>query len=177
MSDRLEDFIRNNRAELDIDEPSANLWKGIEEHIPSQKKRKLWTTMGVAASVMILVVAAYFLGMNNTSSSLDERSFASEMQFQEFEEASEYYTTTINHKFSQAKDAGMDDDILNDLKQLDEVYNELKEEMLTTEYQDKEFLINLMINNYKTKINILERIINKNKSDESKITNDETINI
>ena len=177
MSDRLEDFIRNNRAELDIDEPSGNLWKGIEDHIPNQKKRKLWTTMGVAASVMILVAAAYFMGMQNTSNTLDARSFASESQFQEFEEASKYYTTTIDYKFAQAKDAGMDDEIMNDLMQLDEVYNELKEEMLTTEYQDKEFLINLMINNYKTKIDILERITNKNKSDESKITEDETINI
>lgn len=177
MSDRLEDFIRNNRSELDIDEPSANLWKEIEDHIPSQKKRRLWTGLGVAASVMILVVAAYFMGLQNSANSFDAQSFASESQFLEFEEASEYYTKTIDYKFSQAKDAGMDDEVLNDLMQLDEVYNELKEEMLTTEYEDKEYLINLMINNYKTKINILERIINKNSSDESKITNDETINI
>ncbi|GLR18584.1 hypothetical protein [Portibacter lacus] len=177
MSDSLEDFIRNNRAELDVDEPSINLWQGIEDKIPSQKKRKLWSSMAVAASVMVLVVAAYFMGVQHSGSDINKNLFANEQDFQEFQETNDYYTTTIDYKMSQAKDAGIDSEVLNDLKQLDEVYNELKEEMLTSDHQNKEFLINLMIKNYKTKIDILERIINKKNSNELKITDDETINI
>jgi hypothetical protein len=177
MSDRLEDFIRNNRAELDLDEPSAHLWAGIENRIPSSRRMTLYRTISVAASVMVLVVAAYFMGVRSNANSFDEDLFASEAQFKEFQEASDYYTTTIDYKTSQAKQAGMDQDVINDLKQLDEVYKELKNELLTTEYQDKEYLINLMINNYKTKINILETIINKNEKNEYKTTTNETLNI
>ena len=177
MSDHLEDFIRNNRSELDIDEPSAHLWQGISGQIPNQRRRLRWGTFGIAASVLILVAAAYFMGLQNSSNDLEKQMFANESEFREFQEASDYYTTTIDYKMSQAKEAGIEKDVLNDLKQLDDVYNELKQEMLTTEYEDKEILINLMIKNYKTKIGILERIINKKNNDELKITDDETINI
>lgn len=177
MSDHIEDFIRNNRAELDLDEPSSSLWLGIEQRIPSASKRMLLRYMSAAASVMILIVASYFVGVRSNSPSLHEDLFASEAQFQEFKEASNYYITTIDHKTSQAKEAGMDKEVMNDLKQLDEVYNELRNELITTEYKDKEYLINLMINNYKTKINILERIINKKEKNENTISEDETLNI
>ncbi len=178
MSDNLEDFIRSNRSELDIDEPSLQLWNSIEEDLPSRRKRKLWTSLSVAASVLVLLAAAYVLGLNQSNSQqLNQEFFASESHFQEFQEASDFYTTTIDHKMSQVKGMGVEDDVINDLEQLDEVYNELREEMLTSEYEDKEYLINLMIKNYKTKIDLLERIINKKNSNDSKITKDETISI
>lgn len=177
MSDSLEDFIRNNRSELDIDEPSSLIWNEIEGKIPSSNRRRLYTVLSVAASVMILVVAAYFMGLNSSTSSLDPEVFASAEQYQEFQEASHYYNTEIDYKIAEAKEVGMDSDVVNDLKQLDEVYNELKEELLTTEYQDKEYLIHLMIKNYKTKISILERIINKNDNNNYKTTKDETLKI
>ncbi|WP_235297530.1 hypothetical protein [Portibacter marinus] len=177
MSDRLEDFIRNHRSELDIDEPSVNVWNEIEGHIPSSKRRMLWSGLSVAASVLVLIVAAYFLGISKGQQTISQDMFASETEFKEFQEASDYYMTTIDHKMDQVQQLGIDEDVANDLKQLDEVYEELKEEMLTSEYENKEILINLMINNYKTKIDILERIISKKNSNESKITIDETISI
>lgn len=177
MSDHLEDFIRNNRSEFDIDEPSIQLWKGIEHQIPGRKPFRLWTSISVAASVLVLIVAAYFIGLSNAEPSLDKNLFASEDEFEEFKEASEYYMTTIDYKMDQAKAMGVEDDVLEDLKQLDEVYNELREEMIISQTGDREVLINLMINNYKTKIDILERIIDKKNNNESKIKTDETISI
>jgi len=177
MSDKLEDFIRNHRSELDIDEPSATAWKGIEQQIPSAKKRRLWSIMSAAASVLILVVSAYIIGMNNGQERIDRELFASQTEYTEFQEARKHYITTIDHKMSQAQQMGVEEDVLNDLRQLDEVYEELKEEMITSDYENKEILISLMIKNYKTKIDILERIINKKNNDESNSNRKETISI
>ena len=44
MSKRLEDFFKENKEEFDDLEPSADLWKRIEKHLPAeplvQKKRE-----------------------------------------------------------------------------------------------------------------------------------------
>ena len=37
MSDKLKDFIRNNRDEFDNREPSDRVWKGIEKEIGDKR--------------------------------------------------------------------------------------------------------------------------------------------
>lgn len=178
MSDRLEDFIRNNRSEFDIESPSSFVWEAIEKEIQKKPKFNIIKILSVAASVMILVAAGYFMGSQNNSNEIDANLFASETQFDEFKEAEEFYVRTINYQMGEINTLDVDDDVISDIEQLDAIYEELKEEMLNNQYKDKEVLINLLINNYKTKIEILERIINKTKiqSDDKKFDN-ETITI
>ena len=178
MSDQLEDFIRNHRSEMDIEEPSGLVWKGIEGEIATKKRSPIFKTMGIAASILVLITAGYWVGQQNGSQQLDQSLFASETQYQEFNEAEEFYTRTINYKIDEATDMGVDQDVLSDLQKLDEVYNELKSEMINSRDKDKEEIIKLLINNYKTKIDILELIINKTKNYKDEKSIDlESINI
>ncbi len=177
MSDQLEDFIRNNRKDFDIDDPSPMVWDSINKELHGRPKRRLFSIIGIAASALILVTAGYFMGSQNNQE-IESTLFANEEQYQEFKEAEVYYTNTISSKMTEVEDLGVESDVLNDLMQLDEVYQELKEEMLAAEYKDKEVLVNLLIKNYQTKIAILEKIIGKTKNaTQSKNFNNETINI
>lgn len=180
MSDRLEDFIKQNRPSFDLEEPGGHLWKAIEADLPNKKNklRLISRITGIAASILIVLSAGYFIGARQQSGQLSQDVFASEQQYQEFQEAQQYYISTIQDKMDKVEDMGAEEETLNDLKQLDEIYEELKAELLKNQYKDKDYLINLMINNYKTKIGILERIIEKSEQqNEQKIEENETINI
>ncbi len=180
MSDRLEDFIKQNRSAFDFDEPGGHLWKAIEADLPVKKNRLrlISRISGIAASVLILLSAGFYLGTRQQSNQLSQDAFASQQQYREFQEAQQYYISTIKDKMDKVEDMGAEEETLNDLKQLDEVYEELKTELLENQYKDKDYLINLMINNYKTKIGILERIIEKSEQqNEQNLEKNETINI
>lgn len=178
MSDQLEEFIKKNRSEFDLFEPPQNVWKRVDKELSKGKRIKFLRYTGIAASFLILVCAGYFFGLQQGSSDLDKRLFASETQYEEFKEAKQYFTKTISNKITEAENLDVDEDVWADLQQLDEVYNELREEMLMSEFKDKEALVDLMINNYRTKIEILERIIERTKNaQQSKNLKDETINI
>ena len=140
MSDRLEDFTKQNRSAFDLEEPGGHLWKAIEAELPGKKSRlRLITRIsGIAASVLIVLSAGYFLGARQQSGQISKEVFASEQQFQEFQEARQYYISTINDKMETVEEIGAEDDIVNDLKQLDEVYEELKAELLKNQYKDKD---------------------------------------
>lgn len=178
MKDNLEDFIRNNRESFDLDEPGSHLWLNIEKELPGKKRLRLLNISGIAASVLLLISIGYFMGVNQKGHELSSDIFASEEQYQDFNEAQNYYTETIDTRMQQVKNIGVEDEVWNDLKQLDEVYEELKSEMLNSQFKDKDMLINLLINNYRTKIEILERIIDKSNKPSQQLSNsNETINI
>lgn len=178
MKDPFETFVTENRKDFDIHEPSISLWKGIEQDLGSKKKPKFFRIVGIAASILILISAGYFVGLSNNDNEFSQQMFADETQYNDFIEANQFYNRTIDYKIAEAKSIGVEEDVLTDLEQLDEVYLELKEEMLNSAYKDKDILVNLMIKNYKSKIEILERIIGKTKkAQQVKNTKNETIDI
>ena len=61
----------------------------------------------------------------------------------------------------EIKDSDTISTIESDLKQLDEIYNQLRQEMIQSNYTNTEVMINAMIKNQKTKIEILENILSK----------------
>lgn len=62
MSDRLEEFVKENKKQFELKEPSAFLWQKIEAEL-EQKKRKKFTISYQwmsAAAVLILSIGMYF---------------------------------------------------------------------------------------------------------------------
>jgi hypothetical protein len=58
MSEKLEEFIRSNKKDFDLDTPSGALWDKIEAELDKKKLRKplrlsLW--MGIAASLLMVM--------------------------------------------------------------------------------------------------------------------------
>ena len=155
MTDQLEKFIRNNRTEFDIEVPNPAIWNAIEQDL-NRKRSKPWIRIvSIAASVCILIVAAFIMGNYSAKNDINKAHFADETQYNEFKEAEQFYVNQIDEKLTEVRKLNPDEDVLNDLIQLDEVYNELKQEIIQSNFENNDNLIGLMIQNYKTKIESL----------------------
>jgi hypothetical protein len=127
MKDQLEDFIRNNKADFDDKEPSAKNWTAISNKVFGNAS--LWNSINVwrAAAVMLLGVCIY-LALPRLQDS-KERALA----MSEFKDVESFYITQIATKVEQIEDLRGEEAGLNgfthDFKQLDAMYQVLKEEM------------------------------------------------
>ena len=168
--DHLEKFIAKQRKGFEDKEPSTDLWQNISKELPASQK-KLWRNvklMGIAASVMLLLFAGFRMGQQS-----NVQSYALELQ-----ELEKYYSKQIGDRMTQLANFGGDENLEEDLDQLDDVFNELKEELIHSKYGNNEKLVNAMIENYKTKINVLETVLEKlNNNKEENLLNDEGINL
>jgi hypothetical protein len=73
----------------------------------------------------------------------------------------QYYQTQVNLKLSEINDPESKANVINDLKQLDEIYLQLKSEIIRSGYANSDIILEAMIKNQKTKTEILENILNK----------------
>jgi len=66
MKDKMEDFIREQRAAFDDLEPNPAIWDRIDEALPVQRKARIipWRRLMVAASLLMLVGLVGFWAYN-----------------------------------------------------------------------------------------------------------------
>lgn len=165
--DKLEKFIIENREDFDLYEPSPDLFDKIQESVKQPKVQKLnvRTVLWRAAIVLIIFGAAFTFSEILHWRDVDE--MVSEKQIQkklpELAEAEAYYTTLVNSKINEIRTQLSDDpelqkDILNDVSELDEMYNELKKDLYDNIATQE--VVEAMIQNYRLKLEILEEILN-----------------
>ena len=156
--DALEKFIIQNREAFDDAVPGPQLWNRLEKELPQPKIRRIniWKITSAAAVALLLVCIGVIIGMNNNGSGYEQSE-----AWAEYQEAENYYSTQVNQKLDQLKKYDFDPVIEEDIKQLDDIYGELKNELIQSDHPDKETIIDAMIINYQTKISILERVLEK----------------
>jgi hypothetical protein len=179
MSDRLEDFIRNNREEFDIHTPDDKLWKGIK---PAKKYRidreKFFRISYRIAAVLIIFVASYaFHEFRDTRKAvkLAENDREIYRKIPELKEAEYYYTNLVNKKMEELQPffsrlPGLEEDVKYDLNELDSIYASLKNDLKDNIANDE--VLEAMIQNYRLKIQILEDLLSEVKQEKSN-TDDE----
>ena len=89
----------------------------------------------------------------------------------ELNEAEDFYTKKVESQYAKLVSYNPDPSVIADLKQLDEVQQELKKELENAPNSTKEEIINRLIENYRIKLGILERVLNhieENKSENQK---------
>jgi hypothetical protein len=174
MSNRLEDFINENRSQFDDQRPDRSIWLEIERNL-DQPKRDVKTVklsfLKIAASIIFILSVGVLIGVNVVPSS-QNINYTISPEMKQFQETEKYYQTQVNLKLNELKDPNTKRNVENDLKQLDEIYNQLKTEMMSTQYTNSDMMINAMIKNHKTKVEILENILNK----QNQINNESEIN-
>lgn len=127
MKDSLEDFIRQNKAAFDDKQPAEKNWKKISNDIFA--KRSIWNSVRVwrAAAVILLGVCIYLAVPR-----LQDRK-ESALALNEFRDIESFYISQIANKMDQLSDQRGPEVGLNgfthDFKQLDAMYQVLKEEM------------------------------------------------
>ena len=150
MYDRLKQHIDNNKEKFelypfDIDQGWSDVAPKIGEK-PKTSHRRLWYP--IAASVMILLAVGIALNLSTTRATLFP---------EEFQEARFYYQDLIDVKINLVKNQTDDPQLLQDIKALDLAFTELNEDLKEDVHNEE--VITAMIDNYRLKLKILERIL------------------
>tara|TARA_R110000737_G_scaffold276276_1_gene283124 strand:- start:1007 stop:1570 length:564 start_codon:yes stop_codon:yes gene_type:complete len=168
--DKLEQFLADHRQDFDSESPPPMIWMNLEKELANSKIEKtsifhqlkqtnLIRVMQVAAMFIVVMSVGLLIGMqiNKSGNTYDNP------RLDEFVEAERHYNKKIDKMWATVKatDAQEAEDVKEDLKSLDAVYNELKEELLKGKGNNTNKVVNSMIYNYRTKLEILETVLNK----------------
>ncbi len=177
-NDQLEKFILDNREAFDDAVPSLDVWAAIDCEVhPGPKVRwKVWKTLRIAAAVAVLLVIGA-VGGRYLSQPLSQN-IADIIQDvnPEFLEAEQFYQGQIQQKVAQLTGFDGKEDVLADLKQLDQVQKELKKELQNAPKGKEQEIVETLIQNYQIKIAILERVLERvNQENNVNLEDDEII--
>jgi hypothetical protein len=165
MKDQFEIFLKdsgNNTAEPFTDKEVV--WKGIEQNLHRKKTRRLFTKIGIAASILILLgTGSLFLRINENPKHITD--YYSEIST-ELSETEFYFASLIEEKQKQIKNEGsfnkqLFQSFIEELDELDKQYEGYKKEMGDFGYQEE--LIRAMIENQREKLEILNRFLSEIK--------------
>jgi len=156
--DQLEKFERSHRAEFDSSNPDPGLWTAIEDRLPGKEAKRftIWKLTSVAAVGLVLILSGVIVGM-----SLNNNGVQSTAEYMEFREAEQYYNMQLQQRVSALSEYTYDPTIDDDLDQLQEVYDELTSELEDGMEPNKNDIIQALIQNYQTRVDLLERVLER----------------
>lgn len=170
--DKLEIFVRENKAAFDDKMPKDFVWEGIETRLKQQTepsgtlkvislRSRVYQYTKIAAIGLLLLTVGGFLGSYwTTQKQAEQLSFGSINE--EYQELETFYAEQVNSQMTQLKKYRIDESLMNDIKELDASFSELKKELEINENDvNNEAIVNAMIENYESKIDILERVLNR----------------
>lgn len=173
--DKLENFILENKEQFNTRRTPDYLWERIESQLDKKKKKFGFARYLKYAAVLFTVLVSGFL-IGNKVNQTSGLNYASLNNASEYQTAEHYLMQQVNHKFQELDQKKLlDDQVKLDLKALDDVYIDLQKELLGSNYENSDIIIKAMIQNYRTKIKILEKILEKKSIEDNfdKILNNE----
>lgn len=170
----LENYIKENRTDFDVSEPSELVWKGIDATLKKNKRFRFnskFQFFTAAASLLICLGIGFWVGKKATKNELHDEiaslspKYATEMS---------KYTQFIVEKREELKQIETENSELanqfqSELVELEKDYQGLKN--LLPKNPNQEELIQAMLRNLKWQVEILNRqleIIQKIKEDKEK---------
>lgn len=186
MSDRIEQFIRDNRDSFDENDPSAGVWKKIDRDISPRSAVINMTILkwAVAAVLVISVLSASIWFLTRSGNKNNQPDLVTNQSTDIFNEIDSVYAKEVYHftqlielKQNELKQIGKDQpelyqQFMQDITQLDSSYNSLKSELPVN--PNREQLLEAMIENLQLQSDLLNQqlqIIKKIKESKQK-TND-----
>ncbi len=178
MSNRLENFIRDNREQFDLDEPNPQVWKKVEQQLsPATKKGKVSAMVilrwSAAAAIIILAgLGTYSLlnkkdatgsvattGQPNKAAATPGDDILNEINPTYAKEVY-HFTQLIELKQSELKELekenpGLYKQFITDITKLDSSYNALKKELPAN--PNREQLLAAMIQNLRLQTELLNQ--------------------
>ncbi len=181
MSDRLEDFVKQQREQFDLHEPDPSIWLKINPaNVPVVKERRSMRWLRVAAAVAMIfggsTAGLYFL----TGEKAETDQLSNEL-YLEIQETEQYYSQMVTQRYDELKPFLMENPgaqrmLADDMEELDEVYLELKEDLKDNVSNPE--VIEAMILNYRVKLEILEDLLNQlNEKENQDYENDESYSL
>jgi hypothetical protein len=179
-NDPLENFVATNRAAFDDVTPPPRLEGRIfatidavgatpmapvlEARTPRLKAvrshRQTLRTLGLAASFLLLVFAAFTIGSQQGYRSAEEAALATELRQinPELAETETYYRAEIATQFTKVDQVNDDPQLREDLAAIDAATEEIRASLLEVPVSQRAALVDRLIDTYRTKLDILLRI-------------------
>lgn len=151
MSDPLKRYVDANRSEFEVfpfDEHTG--WDEIASKIQPvrTKSQRLKPWLYVAASILLVAM----FGVSVIQPNQAETAYTSEIM-----EAKNYYQQMVDGKISLVKSLVDDEELFADLDAMDVAFEELEKDL--KDDVDNEEVVAAMIDNYRLKLKILEKIL------------------
>ena len=149
MRDNLKQILENKRDDFEVyDLDKDRSWEAIREGLQRKEKSGKWIWMKVAASVvLVLGLGVTFFAFQGGGSVISS----------EFQETQFYYQQIIDSQMTLVRDQVEDPSVLEDLDALDKAFNELSQDLKDDVHNEE--VISAMVDNYRLKLRILEKIL------------------
>lgn len=170
--DRLEEFIKSHRSELDMLEPPQGLERKLSKG--GRREVKLYHYLAIAASVLIIFSTSLIFiisgrkydSINNTANSSD----ASPAFKPGIREMEIYYNNVINNLYNEAKpmltkQPELESELKLDISKLDSICIAIKRDLKDNVANGD--VVEALIINYRMRIRILEDMLSVLKEDEN----------
>ncbi|MEI6412551.1 MAG: hypothetical protein WCR52_24375 [Bacteroidota bacterium] len=177
----LEHWIQQNREAMDSEVPDLRVWAGIEQSVAGQSSSKAkaipmnWqrSLLRIAASITLLITG---VGMGLWYAHHGEKAEAGMAMSdvsKEYAELEQYYQRDIAGK--QVKLASFQGnqstEVHQDLDEMDRMMEDLRKELADVPEAKREQVVRAMIDNYKAKAAILQRVLERLESSKTETNN------
>ncbi len=163
----MDEFIKSNREAFDIHEAPDSIWGKIELRLQTNKSRNLWKLWLQRVAIFLAIFSLSFALSEyihrkgpkiTTLSRVNEQAAIP----QELKETKAYYETRIHTRLAEMKPMfasypGMEDEVHKDFSKLDSICADLKKDL--KDNISNQQVLEAMIENYRTKLNILETLL------------------
>ena len=175
--DRLEEYIRKNREELDKYDPSPEIWKEIRKTMHKGGRQLIMWVSAAAMIVVIFGTAVLFYVTGERGNYVLSKRDAGLLIMKTnpgLIESEIYYNNLINDLYKEATPLltgypDIEKELLNDMSQLDSICADIKRDL--RDNVDNQEVIEALINNYRIKTQILEdmlEILRQNENNSEK---------
>lgn len=169
--DSLEKFIHQHRADFDDAKVPEGIWQRIEVDLDRQKPgngtawiRSLWRPLSLVAAMLLLLFTGALAGIYVYKSQISPQPMAQASLAHyapEYAELERYFQQQVDVNLQRLTAYDGTEAVTSDLSQLDEVFQELARELEAAPRGTEERIIQAMIDNYRTRLEILEHVLNK----------------
>ena len=162
--DKLEEYIRKNREEIDSYSPSPEVWKGISKNMRS-RRLKVTRWLSSAAMIVVILTTSVLFYKTELKKNFFRTSDTDGLYLKtnpQFVEAEIYYNSLFNSLYNEAvplftAHPEIKKELFNDLLQLDSLRADIKKDL--KDNIDNQDVIEALIINYRIRTEILEDML------------------
>lgn len=165
--DKLKSFVQSNKDAFDSAKAPDRVWDRIEKdmgHSPKSGFISYKSMFLILGLVLVLFTAGIIIGSKYFGTQNQELMYAS-IEDPEFRELDQFYKNRLQEQRIQFVNQVNEKSVLDDLKDLDNGFMELKKDFVHSDADNKELIMSLMKENYELRIKIIELAMEKIKTD------------
>ena len=157
MQDNFKELVGAHNEEFEFPFDADKGWKDFQSRQPKKKQKRVWL---VAASVSILAMTISIFVWTGSQN---------QEPLSEWQEVELFYQAQIEGMTQLVANHSDDESVLYDLEEMDRAFAEVKEDLKDDAANEE--VIEAMMNHYRLKLEILERMLEEIKEENEDVEN------